>query len=118
MNGRLGQITLAAVGLFLMFVIWEIVGRARLAGDAWPPVSVVFNTLTAPENADLFRRATVVTVRAGTIGFALGSGLALTLGLGSALWPQTQDVFERGGRHYTSHSRCGVGRPFHNYGTA
>ena len=95
MNSRLGQLLLSAIGLFVMFFLWEIVGRARLAGDAWPPVSVVFTTLTAPENADLFRRATGVTVRAGLVGFAIGSGLALTLGIGSAAWPQTQDVFER-----------------------
>ena len=37
MNSRLGQLLLSAVGLFVMFFLWEIVGRARLAGDAWAP---------------------------------------------------------------------------------
>jgi NitT/TauT family transport system permease protein len=84
---------LGALGVLGFAALWEVIGRYRLAGLSWPPLSAVLMYLTDTARVPLFLRALGATMSAVAIGYGIGctTGLALAI-LGhivSALRPGT-----------------------------
>jgi NitT/TauT family transport system permease protein len=59
--------------------LWEIVGRAKLLGISWPPLSDILAMLGDPSRFALFQRALTATLASTALGYAWGAvaGLAL-----------------------------------------
>lgn len=78
---RTKDLRLMAVGLVLLLVLLEVVGRLRLLGESWPPLSEVVGYLGDPTARALLGRALEATVSCAVLGFVLGS----VVGIGAAV---------------------------------
>lgn len=92
---RIGQLAAGTFGIGLFLVGWELIGRYRLAGLTWPPLSIVLEFLAAPVRWPLFGRALAATMSSAAIGFVLGVGLGAGLALGVHLLPKLKPGTDR-----------------------
>ncbi len=67
------------IGLLVLLVAWEAVGRARLLGLTFPPLSEVLAVLADPSRLALFQRAVLATAEAAGIGYVLGAVLGAAM---------------------------------------
>lgn len=69
------------IGVLAFALIWELVGRYRLAGMSWPPLTAVLGYMAGPGHAGLLTRAARATLTAVAEGMGIGclAGLALAL---------------------------------------
>jgi ABC-type nitrate/sulfonate/bicarbonate transport system permease component len=78
---------LAAVGVLVVLVLAEVIGRTGLGGVGWPPISEVALYMTEPSAQQLLGRALAATGAAAGAGFVLGSIVALLVTALGALLP-------------------------------
>jgi NitT/TauT family transport system permease protein len=63
----------------ILVLAWEIAGRTRIAGAAFPPFSGVIATLFDPAKAALFGRAAGSTGISAAVGLLIGAALAMAI---------------------------------------
>ena len=94
--GRLEwRVALGAVGLVSFAAAWEVLGRAELLGQSWPPLSTILTTLIDPERRRLFQRAITTTIGEAARGYLIGILIAFALGLLSVLVPALRGGLDR-----------------------
>jgi len=77
---RLAGTGLGALGIALFLLAWEVVGRRRMLGLSWPPLSAVLDMLLDPPRQAMFGRALGATLSA----FGAGYGIGLAAGVAVA----------------------------------
>jgi ABC-type nitrate/sulfonate/bicarbonate transport system permease component len=70
---------LGALGIALFLALWEAIGRTRLLGISWPPLSDVLGMLADTSRFPLFRRALSATLASTAMGYAWGTAAGLAL---------------------------------------
>ena len=78
-------VILGAVGIALMLVGWEVIGKLELLGRNWPPLTVVVAAFM--DNLGVFGRATKATAIDAGKGFIVGIALGLVLAMLGLLVP-------------------------------
>lgn len=66
-RGAGGMLSLAAV-----LTLWEVIGREKLLGPSFPPLSDVLTSLGLPYRRHLYARATWATLSAAALGYGIG----------------------------------------------
>lgn len=69
---RAMSLALAVLGITMFLVLWELIGRYRLVGMSWPPLTVVVSFLADPDRWGLFARAISASLRSFMAGYAIG----------------------------------------------
>ncbi|MFE2432069.1 ABC transporter permease [Streptomyces sp. NPDC059373] len=95
MSPRTRQASLTATGALLLLGIMEAVGRLRLLGDNWPPLTEVVSYLGDPVARGLLGRALAATAAAAGTGFALGGAVAVAVAVIGVLAPPAQPGLDR-----------------------
>jgi ABC-type nitrate/sulfonate/bicarbonate transport system permease component len=78
---------LGALGIALFLALWEAVGRWRLAGISWPPLSAVLEMLLDEDRRPLFERALAATLQSTALGYLWGTTAGLVLAAAAHLLP-------------------------------
>ena len=79
MKGRVASGLLGALGIALFLMAWEVVGRTKLLGISWPPLSDVLEMLADENRFPLFSRALGATLTSTALGYLWGTGAGLAL---------------------------------------
>ncbi|MDX6315386.1 MAG: NitT/TauT family transport system permease protein [Streptomyces sp.] len=95
MSPRTRHASLTATGALLLLGIMEAVGRLRLLGDSWPPLTEVASYLGDPVARGLLGRALAATAAAAGTGFALGAAVAVAVAVIGVLVPPAQPGLDR-----------------------
>lgn len=85
LDARGRRLALGFVGIVLLAVVWEVLGRAGALGVSWPPFSEV--VAQGFEDRDLMWRSLVATVTAAVKGFVVGTSVSFLLALSGLLVP-------------------------------
>lgn len=92
-HGRAWKSTLISVAGVLIFgAAWELIGRSRVLGSEWPPLSTVLNTLVAQSNRETFVNALQITAKEAAIGYVAGCGAAFVSGVLTVFLPPVRPV--------------------------
>jgi NitT/TauT family transport system permease protein len=83
LRGR--RIALGFLGVAVLIVAWEALGRAGTLGVSWPPLSDVVKQ--GFDDRDLMVRSLVATATAAGKGFLIGTSIAFLLALAALLVP-------------------------------
>src|SRR5579875_921661 len=92
---RLQRIGLGTLGLLLFLAAWEVLGRYRLLGLTWPPLSQVLAMLADPSRQALFLRALSATLAALAAGYAAGVLAGIGLAVAAHLAPVLRPGLDR-----------------------
>lgn len=76
---RLIDLGYGALGIVLFLAAWELIGRYKLAGMTWPPLSTVVAFLFDPSKQGLLGRAAAATFSSAAMGYAFGAALGIAL---------------------------------------
>jgi NitT/TauT family transport system permease protein len=83
------------VGVLVLLVAWEAVGRARLLGITFPALSEVLGVLADPSRLALFRRAVAATAEAAGTGYVLGAVLGAAIAVAAHFLPILRPGLDR-----------------------
>jgi ABC-type nitrate/sulfonate/bicarbonate transport system permease component len=78
---------LGALGIALFLALWEVVGRTKLLGISWPPLSDVLELLADGDRRPLFQRALSATLASTALGYLWGTTAGLALATLAHLLP-------------------------------
>lgn len=92
---RAGRALLGLLGLAIFLALWELIGRFRLAGLTWPPLSDVLDMLTDEGRLPLFQRALGATLGSTALGYLWGAGIGLALAVAAHLLPVLREGADR-----------------------
>ncbi|HEY8986297.1 MAG TPA: ABC transporter permease subunit [Streptomyces sp.] len=95
MTGRARALALAVVGTLLLIAAWEAIGRGRLAGAGWPPLTAVVDYADQPQIRDLLLRSLSATAASALSGLVAGALAALLLAVLGVLLPVLQPGLDR-----------------------
>jgi NitT/TauT family transport system permease protein len=84
---------LGALGIVLMFGIWEVIGQTEVLGSSWPAFSEVMTSFA--DNRAVFQRAFNNTILDAVIGFAIGMTLGFTIALIGLMIPALRGAMGR-----------------------
>jgi ABC-type nitrate/sulfonate/bicarbonate transport system permease component len=84
----LRRIAGSAVGILMTLALWEVIGRSRLFGAVWPPLTAVVDSAAIePSGRAVLLRATAATAPEAARGLAAGVLLGALLALVARLVP-------------------------------
>lgn len=92
---RTRDLALGAVGIAVVLVAWEVLGRSGVLGRTFPPLSAVASTLVDPDRREVFGRALSATVASAVRGFVLGVLLGIGTAAAGVLVPRLRDGLDR-----------------------
>lgn len=84
--GRRRGLLLGIIGISVLLVAWEVLGRAGILGASWPPLSEVVRQ--AFEDRQIMWSSMIATVTAAAKGFVIGTSIAALLALAGLLLPR------------------------------
>lgn len=85
----------SAVGVALLLVVIELVGRFGLAGRSWPPLSSVIAYLGQPVQQSLLLRALASTALSALVGLVVGTVVATAAAVAALLLPALRPGMDR-----------------------
>lgn len=77
---------LPVLGVALLLVAWEVVGRSGLLGKLWPPLSEIVEHVLVPGNAVVLLHALQSTAASAGVGLLVGSTFGVLLAVLGLLW--------------------------------
>lgn len=86
---------LGVAGIVLFASAWEAIGRLRLLGIGWPPLSQIIDFLLEPSRAALLGRAFQASLQALARGYLMGIAVGLVLATLTHLAPPLRPGFDR-----------------------
>lgn len=86
---------LGAAGVVLFLLGWEALGRSRLLGPTWPPLTAVLAFLLDPARQLLFARALGASLAALGTGYAAGLVAGVLAAVAGHLVPRLGPGFDR-----------------------
>jgi ABC-type nitrate/sulfonate/bicarbonate transport system permease component len=92
---RATSVALATLGIVAFLILWEIIGRFRLVGLSWPPLTDVLAFLIEPARWGLFGRALRASLEALIIGYILGLLTGLSVGIAAHLFLRLKAGLDR-----------------------
>jgi NitT/TauT family transport system permease protein len=94
-NDSAENLAYAALGLLIFFALWQLAGKAGVAGSALPPLSDVVNTLRDPEILPLLMSSAEYTLASAAKGLFFGGTLAVLLAAVMHLLPPLRPGLDR-----------------------
>lgn len=94
-ESRRSGLAYGTLGVAVLGVTWEAIGRTELLGSTFPPASDVIAHLVDPAYRSLFGRAVAATFSSAGRGFVTGSLVAMFLAALAALLPVLKDGMDR-----------------------
>lgn len=94
-NSAVTDLGYASLGLVIFLALWQIAGKAAVAGATLPPLSDVVSTLREPATLVLLANSAEFTLASAAKGLFFGSTLAVLLAVAMHLLPRLRPGLDR-----------------------